>query len=206
MPDSDRGGAPTEITGLLHDLAAGRSGAHDELIPLVYDQLSRLAHARLRHERPGHTLETAGLVHEAWLRIADQNADWQNRRHFFGVASEVMRRILVDHAKARRRLKRGGDAAHLPLDELEGSLADPASAADSDDAIVALDGALVRLAHFNPTGVQVVQYRFFVGLSNQEVAELLGTSERTVRRSWTAARAWLHRDLTDRGFALPTVG
>ncbi len=196
MTDPSTEPAPHQITGLLRQAAAGRRDALDELMPLVYDELSGMARARLRHEAPGHTLETAGLVHEAWLRLIDQHrANWQDRQHFFAVASEAMRRILVDHAKRRRAAKRGGGAAHLPLDAADriGRAFGPGH--DPDDTVVALDDALDRLAAFNADGARVVQYRFFAGLSNGEVAELLGTSERTVRRAWTAARAWLRREL-----------
>jgi RNA polymerase sigma factor (TIGR02999 family) len=194
---------PHQITGLLRDAAEGRAGAFNELLPLVYEQLNRIARGRLRRENPGHTLETAALVHEAWLRLVRQHrVVWQDRHHFYAVASEAMRRVLVDHAKRRRADKRGGGSVHVPLNEAE-ELAAPGLGNDPDQAILALDDALTRLECFSPDAARVVQYRFFAGLSNQEVAELLGTSERTVRRSWTAARAWLRRDLTSRGTSRP---
>jgi RNA polymerase sigma factor (TIGR02999 family) len=150
----------------------------------------------VRAERSGHTLNTTALVHEAYLKLVDQTrVEWQSRGHFFAVASEAMRRILVDYAKSRRAAKRGGDAPRLDL----GSAANlPADSPFSDDEaleLIELDGALDRLAAFNEQGARVVQYRFFGGLSTDEVAEVLGCSERTVRRSWTAARAWLRKEL-----------
>ncbi|MGH7584433.1 MAG: ECF-type sigma factor [Gemmatimonadales bacterium] len=197
---------PHQITGLLREAAEGQAGAFNELLPLVYDQLNRIARGRLRRESPGHTLETAALVHEAWLRLIRQHrVVWQDRHHFFAVASEAMRRVLVDYAKRRRADKRGGASVHVPLNEAE-ELAAPGMSADPDEAILALDDALNRLERFSADGARVVQYRFFAGLSNQEVAELLGTSERTVRRSWTAARAWLRRDLLSRHPGPPRTG
>lgn len=191
---------PHAITALLRQAASGHRGALDELLPLVYDQLSGMAHARLLHESPGHTLETAGLVHEAWLRLINQHrAEWQDRRHFFAVASEAMRRILVDHARKRRSAKRGGPAMHLPLDAAD--TLGTAPLADADDTLIALDSALSRLATFNAAGAGVVQYRFFAGLTMPEVAEQMGISERTARRSWSAARAWLRREVVRAGGA-----
>lgn len=185
-----------QITGLLRAAAGGRRAALDELLPLVYDDLRGMARARLRREPVGHTLETAGLVHEAWLRLIDQHrVDWQDRRHFFAVASEAMRRILVDHARQRRAGKRGGGLVHLPLEAVEHLVGASHRTGNADDALVALDDALTRLAAFNPEGARVVEQRFFAGLTALEVAEAAGTSERTVRRSWTAAKAWLRREL-----------
>lgn len=185
-----------EITGLLHELAGGRRAAFDQLLPLVYDHLRRLARARLQRESPGHTFDTAALVHEAWLRlVTNHRANWQDRSHFYAVASEAMRRILVDHARQRRTAKRGSAAVPLSLDAVEAT--EIMSADDSeDDMLIALDDALARLAATNPAGARVVQYRFFAGLTNAEVAELLGTSERSVRRTWTVARAWLRREMS----------
>lgn len=189
-----------EITGLLQEAAGGQASALERLVPLVYAELNAMAHARLRHERGGLTLDTGALVHEAWLKVAGQTrVAWQNRQHFFAVASEAMRRILIDHAKAHRARKRGGGAAHLPLEPLADRLADPTALTDDQaDDLVALDEALQALAVFNPDGARIVQYRFFGGLSHPEIAELTGSSERTVRRAWTAAKAWLRQSLGDR--------
>ncbi len=196
MRHDPAGPEPHQITGLLREAAAGRRAALDELMPLVYGELSAMASARLRREAPGHTLETAGLVHEAWLRLVGQHAtSWQDRQHFFAVASEAMRRILVDHAKRRHAAKRGDAPLHLPIEAADRAAAG-AVLPGGDEELLALDEALDRLATFNAAGARVVQYRFFAGLSNGEVADLLGTSERTVRRSWTTARAWLRRELT----------
>lgn len=197
MPEAQE--ATHQITGLLREASAGRRDALDELLPLVYRHLSGLARARLRAETPGHTLETAALVHEAWLRLVGQHSvHWQDRGHFFAVASEAMRRILVDHAKRRRAEKRGGGAPALPLEAVQDIVADGLND-DSDDLLLALDESLDRLAGFSPEGALVVQYRFFAGLTTGEVAEVMGTSERTVRRTWTAARAWLRRELRRAG-------
>ncbi|MBM4188791.1 MAG: sigma-70 family RNA polymerase sigma factor [Gemmatimonadetes bacterium] len=203
MTTPPRGESTGEITSVLRLASHGNKGAFDQLLTLVYPELNRLAHARLRAEPVGHTLNTTALVHEAYLKLVDQTqADWKNRNHFFAVASEAMRRILVDYAKHHRAKKRGGGA--IPVDL---AAADQASVfSDSQvDELLALDDALDRLAQFNPDGARVVEFRFFGGLANPEVAEIMGTSERTVRRVWTVARAWLRRDLGDRaGFLDPT--
>lgn len=185
------------ITELLGEAAAGRKDAFDQLLPLVYDELARIAHGRLRYEAAGHTLNTNALVHEAYLKLVDQTRiHWQSRQHFYAVASEAMRRILVDYAKSRRAGKRGGGSAHVGLEQA-GDLAAPSDLFSMDQALelLALDQALTRLADFNPQGATVVQYRFFGGLSNPEVADVTGLSERTVRRAWTVAKAWLRREL-----------
>jgi len=189
---------PGEITALLQEASRGNKEAFDRLLPLVYDELKRVARGKLRLERPGHTLSPTALVHEAYFKLVGQTrTDWQNARQFFAVASQAMRRILIDYAKQRRAAKRGGSAHRLPLDEAEDV---PAGALFSDDQaeeLLALDGALTRLAEFNPDGAKVVQYRFFGGMSLEEVGELMGTSERTARRAWSMAKAWLRQELED---------
>lgn len=191
MPSGDS----PDIAQLLHSASTGHTEAFAELITLLYDELSALARQRLRREATGHTLSTTGLVHEAYLKLVGQTrVEWRNREQFFAVASEAMRRILIDHARHRQRDKRGGAAEHVPLrDELApiGGFVD----ADQVDELIALDGALTRLAEFNPEGARIVQLRFFGGLSNGEVADVIGSSERTVRRTWTIAKAWLRREM-----------
>ncbi len=187
------------ITDLLRLASGGNRSAFDRLLPLVYDELNRLAHVKLLFERRGHTLNTTALVHEAYLKLVDQTrVEWQSRHHFFAVASEAMRRILVDHAKAKTALKRGGKAPHASLDEAGHVPADePDPGFDQAGDLIALDDALQRLQGFNPQGARIVQYRFFGGLSTEEVADVMGVSERTVRRAWTVAKAWLRRELGD---------
>lgn len=178
-----------QVTQLLHDWSEGNQTARDELLPLVYDELRRLAGSYLRRERPGHTLQTTALVHEAYLRLINQNMGWQNRAHFFGIAAQLMRRILVDHARGQHYAKRGGDQKKLALDEA----LDLAQAEDSN--LVALDEALTSLAAFDPQQSQIVELRFFGGLTIEETAQVLGVSDSTVERGWTFARAWLLREL-----------
>lgn len=197
MTDADAAQRRTDVTLLLRKASSGDKDAFDQLLPLVYDELKRLAHGRLRHEREGQTLNTTALVHEAYLKLIDQtHVEWQSRSHFFAIASQAMRRILIDYAKARKRIKRGGDARQVPLDAVDSARAREALFSPQQATeLLALDEALERLARFNRRGADVVQYRFFGGLAHQEIAEVLGVSEITVRRSWTVARAWLRREL-----------
>lgn len=201
MPDSAPARRPGEITELLELAAHGDEEAFDRLFPLIYEQLKKLARDRLRSERPGHTLETSALVHEAYVRLVGQTrTEWQNSHHFLAVASQAMRRILVDYAKRRHAMKRGGAAVHVPLDEAgDIPLADGPLSDDQAAELCALDDALIRLAEFNPRGVQIAQYRYFGGLSIVEICDLMGLSERTVRRAWTMAKAWLRRELQEEG-------
>ena len=192
-----------DITQLLHEVAAGDRDAFARLVAVVYDELNRLARQRLHAERVGHTLGTTGLVHEAYLRLAGQHrAQWKNREQFFAVASEAMRRILVDHARRRLRGKRGGGAEHLPLDEAMDAVA---LTDEQSEELVALDDALGRLAAFNPERARIVQLHFFGGMSQAELATMLDSSERTVRRQWSTARAWLRRELRGQGAPHPTL-
>ena len=181
----------SRITGILLDWGApAEQRPADRLLPLVYDELRRIAHRQLGRERTGHTLSTTALVHEAYLRLVDQTrARWVDRAHFFAVAAGVMRRILVDYARRFRAAKRGGDAQRVDLDLAEVSLE------ERSEMVINLDEALGRLAELNPRLSQVVEYRFFGGMTEEETAEALGVTDRTVRRDWIKAKAWLSREL-----------
>ncbi|MCP4660818.1 MAG: sigma-70 family RNA polymerase sigma factor [bacterium] len=184
--------SPNHVTQLLQRLTEGEQEAMQELMPLVYDEMRRMARRYLRSERPDHTLETSALVHEAYLKLTDQSrVQWRNRAHFYGIAAQTMRRILVDHARSHGYQKRGGDAQKVSLDE--------ALHFDAERApdLVALDDALKRLAETDPQKSQLVELRFFGGLSHPEIAEVLGVSTSTVERQWRLARAWLYRALND---------
>ena len=185
--------SPQAVTQLLVDWGNGDRQALEKLTPLVYQELKRLATRYLRRERREHTLQSTALVHEAWLRLIDQNhVHWQNRAQFFGIAAEMIRRILIDHARNRQAAKRGDGAIKLSLDEALG-------APDRRDFdLVALDDALKDLANFDPKQGKLVELRFFAGLSIEESAEVLGVSPATVKREWAAAKAWLYRELSAR--------
>jgi RNA polymerase sigma-70 factor, ECF subfamily len=178
------------ITRLLRKLGAGEKEAFDQLVPVVYDQLRRLASRCLLSERPDHTLRATALVHEAYLRLADAGGNWQDRAHFYAVAARVMRHILVDHARAGKRQKRGNGLEHVALNEAV--LVSPNSGPD----ISALDESLQRLAVHDARKSQVVELLFFGGLTYDEVGAVLGISPATVDRELRMAKAWLHRDLT----------
>ena len=181
-----------DITLLLKEWSDGNEAVLDNLMPLVYDELRRQASRFLRKERPGHTLQPTALIHEAYLKLIDQTqVRWQNRSHFFAIAAQAMRRILVDHAKNRKREKRGGAAENLPIEYAETVAASDGKSVD----LVALDEALTKLAEFDPRQAQVVELRYFSGLSIDETAEVLGISNATVRREWNMAKAWLHTQI-----------
>lgn len=183
---------PLEVTQLLVDWSNGNQAALDKLMPLVYGELHRLAHQYMRRERPGNTMQTSALVNEAYLKLVDQReVQWQNRAHFFGIAAQLMRRILVDHARSRQYAKRGGSTPHVPLDE--GLIVSEERGAE----VVALDDALKGLATFDERKSQIVELRFFGGLSIEEAAEVLGVSPGTVMRDWTLAKAWLRREIAN---------
>ncbi|HEV3468898.1 MAG TPA: sigma-70 family RNA polymerase sigma factor [Pyrinomonadaceae bacterium] len=185
---------PQRLTQLLVAWSDGDQKALDELFPLVYDELRQVARRHKRRERRGHTLRTTALVNDAYLRLVDQrHVRWQNRAHFFAIAAQMMRRILVDHARSKHYEKRGGGAVHVPLEEAavlaEGKAAE----------ILALDEALRALAELDPRRARVVELRYFGGLSNEEIAEVLKVSTNTVTRDWNMARAWLYNELSGTG-------
>lgn len=180
-----------QVTELLVRWREGDRRALDELMPLVYQELRRLAARHMRGERPGHTLQTSALVNEAYLRLAGhEEMQWQNRAHFFAVAAQAMRRVLVDHARRRGNRKRGGGAHRVDIDEV--LLVSAERAAE----VVALDEALARLAEVAPRKSQLVELRFFGGLSVEETAEVLNVSPGTIMRDWTFAKAWLRKEIT----------
>jgi RNA polymerase sigma factor (TIGR02999 family) len=185
--------SPKEITRLLVAWGDGDQAALEELTPLIYGELHRLAHYYMGREQSGHTLQTTALVNEAYVRLIDwKNVRWQNRAHFFGVSAQLMRRILVDFARSRRSRKRGSGVGAVTLD-------DAAFVSDEKGTdLVALDEALVALTELDARQSKIVELRFFGGLTNEEVAEVLKVSEGTVRRDWSLARAWLHRELVNR--------
>ncbi|ARA93665.1 hypothetical protein AWN76_011155 [Rhodothermaceae bacterium RA] len=184
---------PESVTLLLERLRDGDEAALERLVPLLYDELRRLARIHLQHERSGHTLSPTALVNEAYLKLVDQRQLRAEDRHqFFAIASTTMRRILVDYARARKRQKRGGGVRPIPLDEVEAFLTDREA-----DEVIALDEALERLAAVNPRGSQVVQYRFYSGLTLDEIGVVMGLSRKTVQRAWVAARAWLRAHVGD---------
>ena len=184
---------PPGVTQLLVEWRRGNQAALDELFPIVYDELRRLARSYLRQERPGHTLQPTALVHEAYLRLVGQRSvSWENRAQFFGLAAQMMRRILVNHALGRHAAKRGGDVRRIPLD-------DALEALESRHVdVIALDSALTALHVLDPRQSQIVELRFFGGLTVDETAEVVGISPATVKREWTAAKLWLLREIDRR--------
>jgi RNA polymerase sigma factor (TIGR02999 family) len=182
------------VTKLLADWSQGDRAALDKLTPLVYEELRRLAHRYMEGQRPDHTLQTTALVNEAYLRLADQRKpNFTNRSHFFAVAAKAMRQILVDYAKAQQRQKRGAGASKVELDEA--ALISP----EQSSAILDLNDALERLASLDPRAAHVVELRYFGGLKQEEIAEVLKISIVTIRRDWVFARAWLYRELHNAG-------
>ena len=179
-----------EITRLLREWSRGDKEAFDLLAPLIYDELRRLAESRMRHELPDHTLQATALVHEAYLRLVGQSTEWKSRSHFFAIAAQMMRRILVDHARGQHSAKRGSGAPKVPLDE-------PLTvSAEQRFDLIALNDALTGLAQIDPQRGRIVELRFFGGLSNEESAEVLGISTATVQRQWAGARAWLYHEMS----------
>jgi RNA polymerase sigma factor (TIGR02999 family) len=193
MPDA--GG---DVTALLGRLRAGNQDVAGQLVPLIYDELRRIAGARMRRERAGHTLQATAVVHEAWLRLAgEQEIQWQNRAHFFAIAARAMRQVLLDHARQRHAEKRGGEGTQkveMDVDVLAGG-------ASRIEDIVAIDEVVTRLSELDQQQGRIVELRFFAGLSVEETAEVMGISESTVKREWRIAKAWLHRELASAGAA-----
>lgn len=186
--------APERITQLLEEIRQGHASAADSLLPLLYDELHRMADNYLRSERLNHTLQPTALVHEAYLRLVRQDrTDWQNRAHFCAVAAQAMRRILLHHARDRVAAKRGGDALRLTLSDSDVA----AMPGVSDIDLLALEDALQRLVTLDERQARVVELRFFGGLTNEQAAEVLGVSERTVKADWQMARAWLYTQLKE---------
>jgi len=180
----------SDVSLLLSELSRGNKEASEKLVPLVYDELKRLAKSYMRQERPDHTLQATALVNEAYLRLVKQHAvNWQGRSHFFGIAAQLMRRILIDHARGHLRKKRGGDKQVLPLDEAL------VFSPEHSEELVKLDEALQRLSKLDARQSQIVELRFFGGLSVDETAQFLGISPKTVKRDWSVAKAWLHGEL-----------
>ncbi len=183
---------PPEITQKLREWSNGKQEALDTLLPLVYEELHAQAARYLRRERIGHTLQTTALIHETYLKLVDQReVNWQNRAHFFGIAAQAMRRILVDYAKARHRAKRGGTDENLPLEAITLAVSEEKSI-----DLEALDEALTRLAELDERQARIVELRYFSGLSIEETAEILHISPATVKSDWKSAKAWLYQEIT----------
>jgi RNA polymerase sigma factor (TIGR02999 family) len=184
--------SPKEVTQLLLDWSRGDQAALDKLMPLVYGELRRMANRYMRREHVGHTLQTTALINEAYLRLIEQqHVQWHNRAHFFAISAQLMRRILVDHARSHTRAKRGGGVLKVSLNEALVPSQERAA------ELVALDDALMRLATIDPRKSQVVELRFFGGLSVEETAEVLKVTPMTVTRDWKTAKAWLHREMSN---------
>ena len=181
----------TDVTQILSRIEQGDSEAAEQLLPLVYDELRRLATAKMAQENPGQTLQATALVHEAYMRLVDQRAEqqWDNRGHFFAAAAESMRRILVENARRKKRFKRGGDMNQVPIDDV------PIVTAEVHEDLIALDMALSRLQTVDPQAVELVHLRYFAGFSNADAARMLDISPRTADRAWAFARAWLHQEI-----------
>jgi RNA polymerase sigma factor (TIGR02999 family) len=181
----------SDVTQILEAIQRGDTKAADDLLPLVYDELRRVAAGKMAHEAPGHTLQPTALVHEAWLRLAGGNykPNWQNRAHFFGAAAEAMRRILIDNARRKRAIRHGGGQHRVNFDDVD------IAAAIEDDQLLAVHEALDKLAALDKTKAELVKLRYFVGMTIEEAAEVLGVSEPTAKRYWAYARAWLYREI-----------
>lgn len=180
-----------QLTEILERARRGDASATEELVPLVYEELRNMAAAKMAQEPAGHTLQPTALVHEAWLRLGGEaQSSWESRAHFFSAASEAMRRILIEAARRKARLKRGGGLERVPLDSLD------VAATTGDETLLAVNEALDKFRTIDPVGAELIKLRFFAGMSNVAAAEILGLSERTAKRTWAYARAWLHAELT----------
>jgi RNA polymerase sigma factor (TIGR02999 family) len=181
----------SDVTQILNRVQQGDEKAATELLPLVYEELRRLAAARMAHERADQTLQPTALVHEAWLRLTGGEPNFfDGRGHFFAAAAEAMRRILIENARRKGRLKRGGEWERVGVEQLDLAIT------TDNDTLLAINEALDKLATIDPTGAKLIQLRFFAGLSNVDAAKALGLAERTAKRTWAYARAWLHEELT----------
>ncbi len=182
----------TDVTRILNAIEQGDGKAADRLLPLVYEELHRLAAQKMSREKPGQTIQATALVHEAYLRLVEvKDQNWNSRGHFFKAAAEAMRRILIENARRKGRLKRGGNRQRISLEDVE------VTVDGLPDDIVALDEALTKLAKEKPIMAQTIELRYFAGLTLEQIAEILGVSERTVSSYWTYAKAWLYREITD---------
>ena len=189
---SERIDTAAEITAMLKSWSKGEASQAEEVFPLIYDDLRKRAHSFLRRERPGHTLQTTALINETYIKLREQrNVEWESRAHFFAICATLMRRILVDHAKGKRRAKRGGGADQVPLDGV------PIEIPNSDKGVdvLALDETLDRLADIDPQQARIVELRFFSGFSIEDTADVLAISPSTVKREWRVAKAWLKHEL-----------
>ncbi|MDC0325727.1 ECF-type sigma factor [bacterium] len=184
---------PKDVTQLLETIETGDPKAAADLLPHVYDELRRIAALRMANEPDGHTLQATALVHEAWIRLSGENHEWKNRRHFLGTAAEAMRRILIDRARKRKRNRHGGDMARINLDDVD------LAATSNHETVMFVNEALDRLREKDPEIAELIKLRFFVGIRSHDAARLLGMSERTARRNWAYARAWLAQELLDQG-------
>jgi RNA polymerase sigma factor (TIGR02999 family) len=190
MSDPDR--SASEVTQILAAIGSGNTSAAEQLLPLVYDELRRLAVFKMTHETPGQTLQPTALVHEAWLRLSgNPNQEWNGRAHFFGAAAEAMRRILIDNARRKRAMRHGGGQKRMDFNEVE------IATAVKDDELLAVNEVLERFAMQDKQKAELVKLRYFVGLTIDEAAEILGVSAPTAKRWWTYARAWLHKEIKD---------
>jgi RNA polymerase sigma-70 factor, ECF subfamily len=193
-------GLHTDVSILLAEVTKGNQDAIPKLVPLVYDEMRRLANRYMRRERTNHTLQATALVHEAYLKLVEQRSDWRSRAHFFAVAAQVMRHILIDHARGHTRAKRGGAKEAVALDEAL------VFSEEKSAELLAVDEAMQRLAKLDPRQSKIVEMRFFGGLTVEETAEALGISPITVKRDWSLARAWLYGDLERQGHHAGNLG